>query len=1333
MEKLEIYFDAYDIADQRKMRAKLLHFGGKQLQRVYENLPDVDKLPIVSIKANWYDVAVSKLDEYFEPGRQYILERSRLRKIRQEKNERFTHFVLRIRQQLADCGLEKYSPEAREVLTEIFMIYIIVEGCISEELRRRILQRDATLAEVEAMGAMMEGVEQQMSDLTSINVKEPAQEKVFRVESHRDKYRSVVGRNRKFQNSREITCFNCGTQGHIASSTECKARDQPCRRCKKTGHFEAVCRMPSKKRFTKSFTPKGTKKVRLVERCYQEPTNDDSSADGTATKVEEPKSYYCFHFGNDTNVIECKVGGVLLELLVDAGSDVNLIHATAWEKLKQQRINVYEMRKGCQEVIKGYGSNVALNVLGSFRTEIKVGNRTELAKFFVVQEGQRCIMGDATAKALGVLRIGIEINKLEKRSTPFGKIKDVQVQIHMDPAFKPVFQPVRRIPLPYETAVKDKLDQLLAQDIIEVKTGPTSWVSPLVVVGKANGEPRVCLDLRRVNEAVLRERHPMPVVDELLARIGKGKFRSKLDIRDAFLQTELAPESRDVTTFITSRGLFRFKRLPFGLVSAPEIFQKVMEEILAGCDGTVCYLDDIYIEGDDLKQHNLRLDNVYERLHERGVILNNEKCIIGVSELQFIGHVISDKGIRPYPSKVDALVSFRRPENASEVKSFLSLANYMHKFINNLATLDEPLRRLTERDTQFEWSTEHQTSFEGIKNPLSNEASLGHFNTDHSTSVIVDASPTALGAVLVQTNETGVHRVICYASKSLTRTEKRYCQTEKEALAAVWGVERFQMYLFGKRFDLVTDCKALQYLFTSRSKACARIERWVLRLQAFDYSLKHIAGEKNVADVLSRLSTLEPEPFDYSEELFVNEVATVAAINAAVRWEEIETVSKQDEEIQQLLNKIACDRLFELPTEYRVIAQELCQVGNVLMRGDRIVVPKSLRDKVLSLAHEGHPGVRMMKNHLRVAVWWPRMDKDVEVYVKKCRGCMLVSAPDAPEPMSRRDLPSGPWQDIAIDFLGPLPEGQYLLVVVDYYSRYFEVCEMTKITAECTIDELRTIFCRFGVPVTLTADNAPQLSKNCEQFFEFCRDYGIKLINTVPYWPQMNGEVERQNRTILKRLQISQELGQDWRLELRKFLLTYRASVHSTTGKSPAELMFGRKIRTKLPHLTDSWENDEDTRDQDSIRNEKGREYSDATRRATVKDIVVGDTVLLKRMIRDNKLSTAFMNEEFVVIRKQGADVIIKSLSNGKEYRRNTAHIKKIGKPEPATSNVSNAGEERYKRQNDPVPGSSNEIPAETFKAPSPAPPEKRKRKEPYWFDNYMTHYIKKFQGGCRE
>lgn len=288
------------------------------------------------------------------------------------------------------------------------------------------------------------------------------------------------------------------------------------------------------------------------------------------------------------------------------------------------------------------------------------------------------------------------------------------------------------------------------------------------------------------------------------------------------------------------------------------------------------------------------------------------------------------------------------------------------------------------------------------------------------------------------------------------------------------------------------------------------------------------------------------------------------------------------------------------------------------------------------------------------------MDAEVERYVKQCRGCTLVAAPEAPEPMQRSQLPSAPWQTVALDFLGPLPEGQHLLVVVDCYSRFMEVVEMEKTTAKDVMREISIMFSRFGMPTVLKADNAPQLSSECTEFREFCVTNGIRLLNTIPYWPQSNGEVERQNRSILKRLRIAQELGQDWRAELRRYLLTYHSTKHPSTGKSPGELMFGRHIKSKLPTVV-NFDEDAFVRDRDAVVKEKGKEYSDKKRNAKEHDLQEGDTVLAKRMRKTNKLESDYSNEEFRVKRKSGTDTLIESMDSGKRYRRSSAHLKKVG------------------------------------------------------------------------
>ncbi|XP_055634146.1 uncharacterized protein K02A2.6-like [Toxorhynchites rutilus septentrionalis] len=286
----------------------------------------------------------------------------------------------------------------------------------------------------------------------------------------------------------------------------------------------------------------------------------------------------------------------------------------------------------------------------------------------------------------------------------------------------------------------------------------------------------------------------------------------------------------------------------------------------------------------------------------------------------------------------------------------------------------------------------------------------------------------------------------------------------------------------------------------------------------------------NIPDVLSRLSTLPSKPFDETEELLVNEIAMNAAIAVALKWQDFKNASHGDKQINDVFDALETGCADQLPLVYRSSFSEFCRVDDVLLRGDRIVVPEKLQYQVVQIAHEGHPGNRIMKAHLRTHVWWSKMDNQVENFVKACRGCTLVSAPNPPEPLVRKELPTQPWQQIAIDFLGPLPEGESLLVIIDYYSRYPEVIEVNSITTTSTIKKLLTVFSRYGVPEMLRADNGSQF--NSDEFERFCTEYGINLERTIPYWSQMNGEVERQNRSILKRLRIAQELGKDWRISV---------------------------------------------------------------------------------------------------------------------------------------------------------------------------------------------------------
>ena len=339
---------------------------------------------------------------------------------------------------------------------------------------------------------------------------------------------------------------------------------------------------------------------------------------------------------------------------------------------------------------------------------------------------------------------------------------------------------------------------------------------------------------------------------------------------------------------------------------------------------------------------------------------------------------------------------------------------------------------------------------------------------------------------------------------------------------------------------------------------------------------------------------------------------------------------------------------------YLQVKNELCTFGQLLLRGFRLVIPQKLRERVLELAHKGHQGIVKMKCRLRSKVWRPKMDADAEKLCKSCYGCQAVSEYAAPEPMARAFPPSGPWQDCAADILGSLPSGKNLLVVIDYYSRYFEVVILKSTTSARIIDSLKPIFSRFGVPYTLKTDNGSQFVS--DEFEAFLAENGIEHRKAPPLWPQANGEVERQNRTLLKVIRIAQIDQKDWRQELQTFLIAYRSTPQMTTGATPFYLLFGREMRTKLPDLRrETPIPSEEVRDW--ANNLSQKEYVYARRHAAESQVETGDKVLL-RNTKTNKLSPNYDPSPCEVLDRNGGEVTVRN-KDGVEIKRNVSFVKK--------------------------------------------------------------------------
>lgn len=1251
LRSVKLYLEAEEVDNPKKKRSKLLHLGGPQLQEVAYNLPGAIEEYDETKKNDVFETLVTKLNEHFSPDQNSTFERHLFRTIKPEGGEAFNKFLLRVRQQAAKCAFGTTKNEA----TEINLKDKLIDSWAPVELKKKLLEKERSLDETIELCRVHEQISTQSTVMSQIHT-EPG-----------PSYGHINKIAKKFKPNNE--CGRCGKTNHKANETVCPARGVKCHRCGTVGHFAAKCRTRVLKRPARPELNANTKRSRNTVNHIEV---DDSLEEDKEGQEDTIKTFDCFKVEKDQTahdaegkeeLIKCRVGGVEITMLIDSGSKVNVLNGKDWETLTKKQAAVWNLNLNTGNTLKPYASGT-LQVNSKFQSTISIKGKQEIiATFFVIDGGDVSLVGKDTAKRLGILKLGLNVNTIEQ-ILPFPKVKNVKVKLTIDPTVKAVRQPLRKVPVTVELAVEQKLDEALHREIIEKVNEPSDWVSPIVVIFKPNGDIRICVDMRRANEAIKRENYPLPTFDGFMTKLRNARYFSRLDLVNAYHQLELDEESRPITTFITHKGMFRYKRLLFGVNSAPEIFQRIFEGLLSPCENCLNYLDDIIVYGGTEEEHDAHLEKVLNVLRDNNVVLNEAKCVTKVQNLEFLGHKLSANGIEAGEDKVKTILEFRPPHSKEEVRSFLGLVTYLGKFIPDLGSITEPLRQLVKRDAKFTWTPNHQESFNKLKQMLAKLPTLAYFDPQRRTRLIADASPVALGAVLIQFDDQQIPRVISFASKSLSDVERRYSQTEKESLALVWGVERFYFYLAGLCFELVTDHKPLEAIFKPSSKPPARIERWVLRLQAFKFKIIYQPGKHNIADSISRLcQPTSNESFDRETECHIRTLIE-KTVPKAVSISQVFSESKRDEQLKEAANKIE-NETWEATDKnpYFPFRLELTTLGPIVLRGNRIVIPESLRPHIIKLAHEGHPGETVMKRRLRAKVWWPLIDRETEKFVKACRDCLLVSKPSHPPPMMRHKFPDGPWQCLAMDLMKATEIPEEILVVIDYYSRYQEIKFIKPSTSVTIIGQLKEMFSRLGIPKSIRADNGRQFTSR--EFHEFCEHNNIKVIHTPPYWPQANGEVENMNRAILKRLQISHAANRDYKAALQEFTLMYNVTPHGTTGKSPSELLYGRNIRDKIPSIADlcTEHMDEEAYEQDLLNKGKGKEREDTARGAREVDIRVGDKVLIKNVIVPNKLTTTFGEEAYEVLQRTGNELV---LENGRRViRRHVGHAKKI--PDPAT------------------------------------------------------------------
>ncbi|XP_037579458.1 uncharacterized protein K02A2.6-like [Dermacentor silvarum] len=866
-------------------------------------------------------------------------------------------------------------------------------------------------------------------------------------------------------------CPFCGRTSHPCA--DCPARRASCNFCRKRGHFENVCL--KKKRGSRKRTPKPSA----------------SSIELHAVAGERPNAKF----------VEVLVDGCPLSFKVDSGTENSIVPSTF--------LGVPSKIQDPKSELKGPGNNV-LPVLGTYIATLSWHGKFTKQLLYVLATKTVPLLGFPAIHALGVCTFVDQVSGTPQLSGDLsldpslfrglGTLPEAYT-IRLQPNATPFSLSVpRRLSLPLRDVVKTELDKLEAEGVIRRVDTPTDWCAGLVVVPKVSGGYRLCVDLTRLNKVTLRERHVLPTVEQCLGLLGEATVFSKLDATSSFHQVKLSPESQEYTTFITPFGRYCFLRLPFGIASAPEYFQRHMSRIIEGQAGVVNMIDDILVFGKTCSEHDRHLRQVMDRLTKAGITLKREKCSFATSSVKFLGVVVSAQGISPDSDKVAAIQAMHAPEDVSGVRRLLGLVNHIGRFLPHVSEVTAPIRALLPKNSVWTWGHAQQSAFSQLKKMLCSDICVARYDTAYRTTVSADASSYGLGAVLLQEQPSGERRAVAFASRSLTPTERRYSQTEKEALAACWAVQSFEEYVRGLQFFLETDHQPLVALLGSMDVHLLppRIQRFRLKLMRFQYQVLYVPGKLlATADTLSR-APLDSSPYNRVNqvELFVQEVVRSFPDIVSPQLEHLRQAHANDGVCSLLLQYCAngWPRQSHLPLHVKRYWQhqgDLSVCEGLLLKGSRIVVPSALQSGTLELLHDGHQGINRCKALARESVWWPGINNQIETLASNCPTCAETRVQRS-EPMLPSATPTRPWEEVGVDLFHL--NGQDCVLLVDYRSRFPELISLRSTSAPAVINVIKSVFARHGIPRLVRSDNGPQFA--AREFSAFADSYGFRHVTS---------------------------------------------------------------------------------------------------------------------------------------------------------------------------------------------------------------------------------------------
>ncbi|RVW93684.1 Transposon Ty3-I Gag-Pol polyprotein [Vitis vinifera] len=755
--------------------------------------------------------------------------------------------------------------------------------------------------------------------------------------------------------------------------------------------------------------------------------------------------------------------------------------------------------------------------------------------------------------------------------------REFDFSIEVYPGTDPIsVSPYRMAPLELKE-LKTQLDELLGRGFIRPSTSP--WGAPVLFVKKKDGTLRLCIDYRNLNRVTVKNKYPLPRIDDLFDQLKGAKYFSKIDLRTGYHQLRVREEDVSKTAFRTRYGHYEFLVMPFGLTNAPAAFMDLMNRVFrAYLDRfVIVFVDDILIYSRSLEEHKQHLVTTLGTLRRHQLYGKLEKSEFWLTEVNFLGHVVSEAGIAIDHSKVEAVQEWQRPTNVFEVRSFLGLAGYYRRFVEDFSRIAAPMTRLTRKGVKFDWNEECENAFQELKRKLTTAPVLTAPISGELFMIYCDASTVGLGCVLMQQG-----KVVAYASRQLKQHERNYPAHDLELAAVVFALKTWRHYLYGEKFEVYSDHKSLKYIFTQKDLN-SRQRRWMETLEDYDFALHYHPGKANVvADALSRksygqLSNLGLREFEMHAVIEDFELC----LSQEGRGPCLYSISARLMVIQRIVEAQVHDEFLE-KVKAQLVAGEIdenwsmYEDGSVRFKG-RLCVPKDveLRNELLADAHRAkytiHPGNTKMYQDLKRQFWWSGMKRDIAQFVANCQICQQVKA-EHQRPaglLQPLPIPEWKWDNITMDFVIGLPRTRSkkngVWVIVDRLTKSAHFLAMKTTDSMNSLAKLyiQEIVRLHGIPVSIVSDRDPKFTSQFWQSLQ--RALGTQLNFSTAFHPQTDGQSERVIQILEDMLRACVlDFGGNWADYLPLAEFAYNNNYQSSIGMAPYEALYGRPCRSPL-------------------------------------------------------------------------------------------------------------------------------------------------------------------------